>query len=169
MPVYVGHLKCAHCGVEILQQTNAYADEIEARERLTSLLLGYLMMLRIPCCRVCESNRTQVTISEREHYVWRSGPDGECTHLGDLWFELTGHRPGTDLGDGWMRALLPEDLHRLWDMHWRAVEKRRPYSMRFRLRRSDRSYIWMVTKGYPILETDNSFLRFWGFAFKLTE
>lgn len=167
MPVYIGQLKCASCGENILQQTNAYQDEIQAHLRLSALLLGYLAMLRIPACRVCDSTRIRITVREREHYVWRSNAEGECTFLSDLWFEITGHRPGSDLGHDWKAALLPEDSIRLWRDYSRAVDERRPYSMKFRLRRADRSYIWMVTKGYPQFGTDKSYLGFWGFAFQL--
>lgn len=167
MPVYVGRLECAFCGHRLLHLANPYTGPIEALKRLTSRLYGYSTVLNIPRCRNCEMADMHVKIQEPEHYIWQAAADGSCTHLGDRWFELTGHRPGADLGNDWMGSINPEDLPRLWAAHVKATETLQPYSMRYRLRRPNRTYAWMFTKGFPQFTINNSFNGFWGFAFEI--
>lgn len=170
MPIYVGYLECAFCGQRILQHTTDYPDAMQANQRLTSLLIGYLTVLRIPCCKACTSTRMRVTVCEQQHCItWRTGPDGGCTYLSERWFQLTGHAPGSDLGYVWRSSVHPEDSQAVWATYSQAFEARRPFSVQWRLRLANRSYVWIYGKGFPQFTIDNSFHGFWGFAFELTE
>lgn len=171
MPVYVGRLECATCGHQILQHAaREYPNAAQAEQHLASALIGWLAALQIPCCRECESTRLYVTIAEQQMCItWRTAPHGGCTYLSERWFLITGHPPGTDLGYVWRTCVHPEDLPQVWHAYAEAFNARRPFSVQWRLRRANGSYVWIYGKGYPQFGADNSFDGYWGFAFELTD
>lgn len=81
--------------------------------------------------------------------LWAARPDLSCDFVSRLWLEFTGLAPDQALGQGWSRALHPEDLARWLDTCVRAFDAREPFALEYRLRRRDGEYRWMLDRAAP--------------------
>jgi PAS domain S-box-containing protein len=82
--------------------------------------------------------------------TWRARPDMACESVSRAWLEYTGYTLEGALGDGWTRALHPEDLPRWLDASVRAFDERKSYEVEYRLRRRDGEYRWMLERAAPL-------------------
>lgn len=81
--------------------------------------------------------------------LWTARPDLSCDYVSPAWLEFTGYTQAQALGQGWSRALHPEDLARWLDACVRAFDAREPFSLEYRLRRRDGEYRWMLDRAAP--------------------
>src|SRR5262245_21940573 len=94
--------------------------------------------------------------------TWRARPDMSCEHVSPAWLEFTGARPEEALGDGWSRAVHPEDLARWLDTCLRAFDGRQPFEIEYRLRLRDGDYHWVLDRGAPLYSAEGRFLGYGG-------
>ena len=78
------------------------------------------------------------------------------------WSAFTGREFDELRGDGWTRAIHPEDLERCLGIRATSFQALDPYTMDLRLRRHDGEYRWMVDNGVPRYAADGSSLGFVG-------
>jgi PAS domain S-box-containing protein len=97
--------------------------------------------------------------------TWRARPDMSCEQVSRAWLDYTGYTPEQALGEGWSRALHPEDLTRWLETCVRAFDERQPFEIEYRLRRRDGEYRWMLERAAP-LYADGVFI---GYAGALTD
>ena len=84
-----------------------------------------------------------------------------CEQVSRAWLEYTGYMPEQALGEGWTRALHPEDLTRWLEACVRAFDQRQPFEIEYRLRRRDGEYRWMLERAVP-LYADGVFVGYAG-------
>ena len=94
--------------------------------------------------------------------LWTARPDMSCEQLSRAWLDFTGFSLEQALGDGWARAVHPEDLGRWLDTCVRAFDAREPYEIEYRLRRRDGEYRWIVDRGVPRYSRDGAFAGYAG-------
>jgi PAS domain S-box-containing protein len=94
--------------------------------------------------------------------IWSAGLDGASDWFSPSWSTYTGRSMDDLLGDGWMRAVHPEDLDRCVGIRATSFEARAPFSMDFRLRRHDGQYRWMLDNGVPRFGIDGAAIGFVG-------
>jgi PAS domain S-box-containing protein len=82
--------------------------------------------------------------------TWRVRPDMSCEQVSRAWLDYTGYTPEQALGEGWTRALHPEDLTRWLETCVRAFDERQPFEVEYRLRRRDGEYRWMLERAAPL-------------------
>lgn len=92
--------------------------------------------------------------------VWIVPADGVPTNDNPAWRELTGQTWEEFQGWGWLDAIHPDDRQLMAEAWETAVKTRSPYQVEFRLRRHDGEYLYMITRGIPVLEPDGS-IREW--------
>jgi PAS domain S-box-containing protein len=101
--------------------------------------------------------------------LWRARPDMACELISRQWLEFTGFEEAQALGDGWSRAVHPEDLPRWLDTCLRAFDAREPYELEYRLRRRDGEYHWVLERGTPRHSGAGEFLGFTGICLDIDE
>lgn len=94
--------------------------------------------------------------------VWSAGPDMACEYLSREWLRFTGLHAAQALGDGWSRAVHPEDLARWLDACVRAFDAREPLCIEYRLRRHDGEHRWVLDRAVPRYSPDDEFLGYIG-------
>ena len=92
----------------------------------------------------------------------RARPDMACEHVSRAWLEYTGYTLDEALGEGWTRAIHPEDLARWLDASVRAFDERQSYEIEYRLRRRDGEYRWMLERAAPLHADGGLFLGYSG-------
>jgi PAS domain S-box-containing protein len=81
--------------------------------------------------------------------TWRARPDLSCEFASPAWLEYTGCTLEQALGDGWTRAVHPQDLERWRETCRAAADERRPFEIEYRLRRRDGEYRWVLDRAAP--------------------
>ena len=123
--------------------------------------------------------RTEAALRERESelfqlvdmipsHVWRLTPDGEPAFFNKRMVEYLGVDVGGMAKTGVTRleVLLgfvhPEDATEFKDALNRSIQTGGPFSLRYRLRRSDGAYRWMSTRAEPLRDGSGRILQWFG-------
>jgi PAS domain S-box-containing protein len=101
-----------------------------------------------------ESLRGQQRYLEPEdallHLCFAADTAGRWRHANDRWLEFTGSRLEAALGDGWLRALHPNDANDVRRAWKDAVERFCRFEAVCRLRRRDGHYRWFLLRASPM-------------------
>jgi PAS domain S-box-containing protein len=100
--------------------------------------------------------------------IWMSGPDKAGVYFNKIWLDFTGRSLEEELGGRWAENVHPEDLGEL-NARTAAFDARRPFQTRFRLRRHDGAWRWVLDTGIPRFEADGAFAGFIGSCLDITE
>ncbi|MEY3677886.1 MAG: hypothetical protein RI924_27 [Bacteroidota bacterium] len=79
--------------------------------------------------------------------IWKVNNEGSATYVNKTWVDFTGMSFENSLGFGWGAAVHPEDRDQEFKVFMSAFEKRTPFQSKFRLRRSDGQYRWVLSQG----------------------
>ena len=101
--------------------------------------------------------------------IWMSGPDKLRNYFNQQWLDFTGRPVDAELGDGWTEGVHPHDLDSCMRTYLTAFDRRKPFTMEYRLRRTDGNYRWIMDTGLPRINSDNSFAGYIGSAMDVTE
>src|SRR5215813_3009106 len=93
---------------------------------------------------------------------WTALPDGHIDFLNRRWLEYTGLSLEYSSGQGWQRAIHPEDLPHLLKQWHSAIESGEPREVEARLRRHDGKFRWFLLRASPITDASGSVVRWWG-------
>jgi PAS domain S-box-containing protein len=101
--------------------------------------------------------------------IWMSGTDMLCTFFNKGWLDFTGRCTEVELGNGWAEGVHREDIDRCLRVYTNSFETRQPFTMEYRLRRSDGEYRWVLDNGGPRFAADGTFLGYIGSCVDITE
>lgn len=93
---------------------------------------------------------------------WICDSTGHLLEIGPKWYELTGMLVETTLGMGWTEAVHEADRPAAWAAWEEAVRTGAPYDVRYRLRTSDGSDLWMRDRAAPRRGPDGAILLWYG-------
>ncbi len=106
--------------------------------------------------------RFAVLANSLPQLVWSTLPDGRSDYFNRPWCEFTGLPPEASFGTGWLDFLHPEDAPAValrWDQ---SVKSSDDYEIRYRLRRHDEVYRWVVARGHPLHDSHGKVIRWIG-------
>ncbi|HNX22778.1 MAG TPA: PAS domain S-box protein [Spirochaetota bacterium] len=101
--------------------------------------------------------------------IWMSGTDKLCTWFNDPWLKFTGRKIEQELGDGWTDSIHPDDKEKSIQEYTAAFDLREPFSLEYRLKRSDGEYRWVLDKGHPKYNELDIFDGYIGSCIDITE
>ena len=101
--------------------------------------------------------------------IWMSGTDKLCTYVNEPWLDFTGRSLEEELGIGWAEGIHSEDSEECLKVYTKAFDSREPFEMRYRLRRHDGEYRWILDKGVPRFNSDGSFAGYIGSCIDVNE
>ncbi|MFO7809702.1 EAL domain-containing protein [Guyparkeria sp.] len=100
--------------------------------------------------------------------IWTDDLEGKRDYVNRPWLTFTGVPQSEALGDGWQRAVHPDDLPALQQTIGSALERRTPFTGEYRLRHHSGEYRWILTKGTPRFNSRGEFLGVMGQCVDIT-
>ena len=94
--------------------------------------------------------------------VWRAGLDAKCDWFNTTWLDYTGRTMEQEMGDGWAEGVHPDDFQRCVAHYLEHFNRRQPFEMEYRLRRSDGAFRWIFDRGVPYTDDSGTFAGFIG-------
>src|SRR5213076_3250390 len=94
--------------------------------------------------------------------IWMSGPDKLCTFFNKGWLDFTGRTMEQELGNGWAEGIHSDDLEHCLEVYGNSFDARQPFTMEYRLRRSDGEFRWILDTGTPRCASDGAFIGYIG-------
>ena len=89
--------------------------------------------------------------------IWMSGTDKLCNYFNTAWLDFTGRPIEEQMGDGWVKAIHPDDIERCLEVYTNAFDRREEFYMECRLKRHDDEYRWVSDKGVPRFTPNGTF------------
>ena len=83
--------------------------------------------------------------------IFEASADGACIYVNARWCEITGMTPQEAAGDGWTRAVHPEDRASVFRAWREAVAARRPFAEEYRFLRPDGAETWVFDHAVPAI------------------
>jgi PAS domain S-box-containing protein len=101
--------------------------------------------------------------------IWMTGTDGLCNYFNKPWLEFTGRTSEQEVGTGWIQGVHPDDVQGVFDGFLPAFHARKPFRMKYRLRRADGEYRWLMESGIPRYTGAGEFAGYIGSNFDITD
>jgi PAS domain S-box-containing protein len=86
--------------------------------------------------------------------IFRTDKDGHCVYANERWCEIAGLSPEEASGEGWAKALHPEDREGVFNEWYEAARKDLPFRSEYRFQRRDGITTWVL--GSAIAEKDSN-------------
>lgn len=168
-----GHKLGALCVMDSKPRDGLTPAQSEALETLADLVLSILEALRIDASsRAAQSwsldkvaeleQRFAVLADSLPQMVWSTLPDGQADYFNKPWCEFTGLPQEASFGGGWLTVLHPEDAPsaaHAWDC---SIRSELDYELRYRLKRKDGDYRWVIARGHPLHDAQGAVIRWIG-------
>jgi len=101
--------------------------------------------------------------------IWMSDVDKLCTFFNQPWLDFTGRTLEREIGDGWAEGVHADDLPGCLKDYGEAFDARRPFVLRYRLRRHDGEYRWIMDNGAPLYDAEGQFTGYIGSCTDITD
>ncbi|MDQ3278750.1 MAG: PAS domain S-box protein, partial [Bacteroidota bacterium] len=101
--------------------------------------------------------------------LWMTNAKGETIYVNQTWVDWTGRSYETNLGFGWLNALVAEDKPKTEESFLTAFKKRKFFENDFRIRRKDGEIRWCTATGSPYFNAAGEFDGYAGSMVDITE
>lgn len=101
--------------------------------------------------------------------IWMADRTMGCTYFNRRWLEFTGRTEEMEFGSGWLAGVHPDDRKYCEGSYSRAFERREPFQIEYRLRRSDGEFRWLLDCGQPLFSAEGAFEGYIGGCVEIHE
>ncbi|MCX7680776.1 MAG: ATP-binding protein [Anaerolineae bacterium] len=101
--------------------------------------------------------------------IFRTDADGATTYVNPKWCEIAGISAEEALGDGWLKAVHPDDREALRQGWQEASRLRRPSFADYRFMRADGTVVWVMGQAVPEVNSDGQVVGYVGTITDITE
>jgi PAS domain S-box-containing protein len=107
-------------------------------------------------------DRIRLIIDAVPAQLWTETPEGVVDFVNRRWIDYTGMTLDEAVGSGWNRMVHPDDLERVLSKWRTLIAEGKPREIESRLRRSDGSYRWFLSRCYPLVDRSGKILGWYG-------
>jgi len=144
-------------------------NQAEQLRVLAEIFSNALRRIRIQTARRESEERFRLLASTVPVLIRMSGTDKLCAYFNKFWLDFTGRTLESEVGNGWLKSVHPDDAPSCQDTYTRAFDRREAFRMEYRLRRHDGEYRWMLDIGAPRFNPNGSFAGYIGSALDITD
>lgn len=102
-------------------------------------------------------------------YIWMADVSKACTWFNKPWLEFTGRKLEQEIDSGWESGIHPDDKESFLRTYNENFDARRPFTTKYRLRRADGNYRWLLDHGVPLHAPDGTFAGYIGSCIDITD
>jgi PAS domain S-box-containing protein len=107
-------------------------------------------------------DRTRLIIDTVPAQLWTETPEGVVDFVNRRWVEYTGMTLEQAVGSGWNQMVHPDDIDRVLSKWRTLISEGKPREIESRLRRSDGTYRWFLSRCYPLVDRLGYILGWYG-------
>ena len=107
-------------------------------------------------------DRTRLIIDTVPAQLWTETPEGVVDFVNRRWIDYTGMTLEQAVGSGWNRMVHPDDLERVLAKWRMLIAEGKPREIESRLRRSDGTYRWFLSRCCPLVDLSGHILGWYG-------
>jgi PAS domain S-box-containing protein len=156
-------------GEELIGMVGSALVEISGRPCVLSSVTDITERKRIEDALRASEARFREFADTAPAMLWITDSDGQCTFLSRGWYEYTGQTPVEALGEGWVRAVHPDDREATRNAFVEANIARLPFEVDYRIRRADGQYQWAIDSGRPRTGANGEYLGMIGSVIDISE
>lgn len=166
VPIRHGGKLTGLIGCDAVRTARCWPDEdIRLLRTVGEILIGAQVRCRAEEALRQSEERYRQMAEAVPHLAWRCDASGGTIDCNRRWYEYTGQTPEEARGNGWMRALHPDDRARVLQRVQNDVAGGEVYQTEYRLRRaSDGAYRWHLARALPVRNGDGEIIGWFGSA-----
>lgn len=107
-------------------------------------------------------HRYKILANSGKALIYTTAPEGAFIFVNDVVTDFTGGSSSEHLNDRWVDWIHPEDRQDVIEERDRGIASRKPYTIRYRLKRRDGSYRWMLDEGVPLHDANGNYIGYMG-------
>jgi PAS domain S-box-containing protein len=107
-------------------------------------------------------DRTRLIIDTVPAQLWTETPEGVVDFVNRRWVDYTGMTLEQAVGSGWNRMVHPDDIERVLSKWRTLILEGKPREIESRLRRSDGTYRWFLSRCCPLVDRAGHILGWYG-------
>lgn len=101
--------------------------------------------------------------------IFLTDPDGRCTYINEHWKTLTGYTQNEALGDGWTRAIHPDDRERVMRQWHDTTTNKTSFHSEFRFRTPAGCDVWTLAGAIPLHDASGAVSGYIGTVVDISE
>lgn len=101
--------------------------------------------------------------------IFETDKDGNCVFVNNRWCELAGMTSKKAQGQGWVKALHPEDKERVFNEWYDAARKKKEFLSEYRFKTSKGKITWLHGSAVSLLDNDGKNVGYLGTVVDITE
>jgi PAS domain S-box-containing protein len=107
-------------------------------------------------------DQTRLIIDTVPAQLWTETPEGVVDFVNRRWVDYTGMTLEQAVGWGWTNMVHPDDIERVLSKWRTLISEGKPREIESRLRRSDGTYRWFLSRCYPLVDRSGHILGWYG-------
>lgn len=136
---------------------------------ITGLLFNLIRRRRAELSLEESEGRFQTMADAAPVMIWTTGEDKLCSFVNKAWLAFTGRRMEQELGHGWSEVVHLDDFENSIKAYITAFDARKPFTMKYRLRRHDGEYRFITDSGVPRFGKHGNFRGYVGACVDVTD
>jgi PAS domain S-box-containing protein len=101
--------------------------------------------------------------------IFRTDANGSTTYVNPTWCQLSGLSADEALGNGWLKAVHPEDIKNVTDNWQKAIRLHAPSLADYRLVHPDGTIVWVMGQAVSEMNADDQIVGYVGTITDITE
>lgn len=94
--------------------------------------------------------------------IFRTDVTGSCLYVNERWCQMSGLTLEESLGEGWVKAIHPEDRERVFLLWYQATKDYWPFQSEYRLLRADGKITWVFGQATPEIGSEGEVVGYVG-------
>lgn len=101
--------------------------------------------------------------------MWKTNTIGEVEYMNRAWYEFTESTAETQLGDGWVGSLHPDDSSACASSFVDAIKEEESWKFEYRLKNRDGTYHWVCDNGKPLYSQSGEYIGYVGAIYDIND
>lgn len=118
---------------------------------------------------ITEKNRNWKLLTETSPVgIYITDPAGDCSYVNIMWIQQTGLSLNESMGQGWIKAIHPDDLEKV-KQHWSRLLQGHKFDCTYRFLHRDQSIVYVAGQSVALIDENNQVTGYLGTTQDITD